>query len=166
MSELPGTAGAEWNFFLINFRCISSMASWSSPVGSLLRKVKPLSSFSLSLSLSLSSRSTDMAQLSKSWPPLLFFPLKALTVLFSMQVSSSAFIQLLPVKSTSCGSGLRGRCISDCSHEARTNTNGAKAVEWMPPSHPNPTHPTPPPHGGPGPIKCLRWHDSSPQKCP
>lgn len=39
----------------------------------------------------------------------------------------------------------------DCSHEARTNTNGAKAVEWMPPSRPNPTHPTPPPPWWPRP---------------
>lgn len=155
MSKLPGTAGAEWNFFLLNFRCMSSMASWLFPVGSLLRKVKPLS-LSLALSLSL-PRSADMAQLSKSCPPLLFLPLKALTVLFYMQVSGSVFTKLLPVKNTSCGSDLCGHCISDCSHEVRTNTNGAKAVdEWHPPT----------PHGGPGPIKCLRWHDSSPQKCP
>lgn len=27
MSELPETAGAEWNFFLMNFRCMSSIVS-------------------------------------------------------------------------------------------------------------------------------------------
>lgn len=130
--QLPGTAGPEWNLFLINLRCMSSMASWPFPVGSLLREVKPLS---LSIALSL-----PVQQIWHSYPRV------------DHHSSSSALRLWLycfrcrfpAVFSSSC-------CLSKAPPAAQVDvdivsqnvatrrgpiSNGAKAVDECPPPHP------------------------------
>lgn len=89
------------------------------------------------------------------------------TSLFRLQLYCSVFRSFPPysrgVRYTSVSqmnsgsSSLRGHVIHGLQPRGGEQHNRAKAVEECRPLSPC---------GGSGPIKCLRWHDFSPQKCP
>lgn len=84
------------------------------------------------------------------------------TIWFWIQKFSTiikASTTLVSVRGDSSSSSLRGHghVIYGLQPRGEEQHNRAQAVEECRPLSPC---------GGPGPIKCLRWHDSSPQKCP
>lgn len=158
-SLLPEAAQTRpWKFRIIKFKAVNVLNSDLFPVGPLLRSLQKKYRSSLSCCTPAQIQQIWHKYLSKSWR---HFPLETPTIILNSEVfHHSQGLHCSGVSQRdSSNSSLRGHGhvihrLQPCGKEQH---NRAQAVEECRPLSPC---------GGLGPIKCLRWHDFSPQKFP